>query len=127
MPDLTMASAMPSIISSLTLQANLFQEFNPMGGVRAMVVLFSCAERPAVRFKTAKTAATTCFPVFMRCFYQKRRDICTKKKGRGQNGAGDKSDLQSCRAALLSPRDGGFRWAEAGHGGWWRWFVVFLS
>src|SRR5882762_2969423 len=35
MPDLTMESAAPRISSSLTLQANLFQVFQPMGGVRA--------------------------------------------------------------------------------------------
>src|SRR5215471_5864269 len=34
-PDFTTASAMPLIMSSLTLQPNLFQEFHPMGGVRA--------------------------------------------------------------------------------------------
>src|SRR5579863_9389922 len=33
MPDLTTASAMLRIMSSLTLQANLFHEFQPMGGV----------------------------------------------------------------------------------------------
>src|ERR1700756_4036097 len=35
MPDFTMPSAMLLIRSSLTLQANLFQLFHPMGGVRA--------------------------------------------------------------------------------------------
>src|SRR5437016_11375139 len=35
MPDFTIASAMPLIMSSLTLQANLFQLFHPMGGVSA--------------------------------------------------------------------------------------------
>src|SRR5579864_2685108 len=35
MPDLTIASAIPRTSSSLTLQANLFQEFHPMGGVSA--------------------------------------------------------------------------------------------
>src|SRR6266542_5713689 len=34
-PDLTIASAMPRTNSSLTLQANLFQVFQPMGGVSA--------------------------------------------------------------------------------------------
>src|ERR1700690_633145 len=50
MPDLIMASAMPRIISSLTLQPNLFHEFHPMGGVRATAgegTLFSCANEPA--------------------------------------------------------------------------------
>src|SRR5208282_6442141 len=35
MPDLTTASAIFLIISSLTLQPNLFHEFHPMGGVSA--------------------------------------------------------------------------------------------
>src|SRR5258708_18575964 len=35
MPDETMASAAPFTRSSLTLQPNLFQVFQPMGGVRA--------------------------------------------------------------------------------------------
>jgi hypothetical protein len=38
MPDLTIASAILRIMSSLTLQANLFHEFQPMGGVRARVL-----------------------------------------------------------------------------------------
>ena len=46
MPDFTMESAAPRISSSLTLQANLFQVFQPMGGVRARLAedLDSCAE-----------------------------------------------------------------------------------
>src|ERR1700678_1796030 len=46
MPDFTTASAMFLIMSSLTLQANLFHEFQPMGGVsarRAEGAVFSCA------------------------------------------------------------------------------------
>src|SRR5450755_255726 len=35
MPDLTMASAICRIMSSFTLQPNLFQLFQPMGGVLA--------------------------------------------------------------------------------------------
>src|SRR5438445_8969229 len=35
MPDFTIASAMPRTSSSLTLQPNLFQVFQPIGGVRA--------------------------------------------------------------------------------------------
>ena len=48
MPDFTTASAMPLIRSSLTLQANLFHEFQPMGGVSARLAdgeVFSCAKR----------------------------------------------------------------------------------
>src|ERR1700694_6052662 len=99
MPDLTRASAMPLIMSSLTLQANLFHEFHPMGGVRAKaldVALFSCAERLVVTIKITKTTATTRLLGFMRCFYQNSLDICTKNEERGRNRAGsDRSDLQS--------------------------------
>src|SRR6266853_1179492 len=58
MPDLTTASAMPLIMSSLTLQPNLFHEFHPIGGVGASALgftVFSCAGRPAVTTKTAIT------------------------------------------------------------------------
>ena len=47
MPDFTTASAMPLIMSSLTLHANLFQVFQPMGGVSARFAdgeCQSCAE-----------------------------------------------------------------------------------
>src|SRR5215813_1100495 len=44
MPDLTMASAICRIISSLTLHPNLFQLFHPMGGVRAMLEETPCWE-----------------------------------------------------------------------------------
>src|SRR4051812_37964730 len=36
MPDETMASAVARTVASLTLQANLFQLFHPIGGVSAM-------------------------------------------------------------------------------------------
>src|SRR6266550_4282898 len=48
MPDVTMASAIPRIISSLTLQPNLFQLFQPMGGVSARLAEteeWSCAKQ----------------------------------------------------------------------------------
>jgi hypothetical protein len=57
MPDLIMASAVPRIISSLTLQPNLFHEFHPMGGVRAKAgegTLFSCANEPVMSSQTEK-------------------------------------------------------------------------
>src|SRR5579863_10715064 len=50
MPDWTIASAMLRIMSSLTLHANLFHEFQLIGGVRARLLdglLFSCATSPA--------------------------------------------------------------------------------
>ena len=43
-PDLTTASAIPLIMSSLTLHWNLFQEFQPIGGVSAR---FAEGEAPA--------------------------------------------------------------------------------
>src|SRR5258707_6469926 len=93
MPDLTMASAMPLIMSSLTLQANLFQEFQRMGGVRARALdvgLFSCAGRAATRRRMPKHTTTTSLLIFMRCFYQKNLDVCrkmfarTKRTGRDE-------------------------------------------
>src|ERR1700746_2739368 len=42
MPDFTMASAMLLIMSSLTLQPNLFQLFQPIGGVRAKLAEGAC-------------------------------------------------------------------------------------
>src|SRR5580658_3133885 len=73
MPDLTTASAMLLIMSSLTLQANLFHEFQPMGGVSARCAdgaVFSCAIRPGTNTMTNistndnrknNDAATGCF------------------------------------------------------------------
>src|ERR1017187_8598438 len=52
MPDFTTESAMPLIKSSLTLQANLFQEFHPMGGVSARFAegeVLSCATRAVTK------------------------------------------------------------------------------
>src|SRR3982074_720180 len=81
MPDLTIASAMPLIMSSLTLHANLFQEFHPMGGVGTSALdigLFSCAETTATKRRTPKHTMTTRLLDFIRCFYQKRLDVCRK-------------------------------------------------
>src|SRR5271154_4348464 len=73
MPDLTTVSAMFLIMSSLTLQANLFHEFQPMGGVSARCAegdVFSCALRPGTNVMTNSErnsemknndAATGCF------------------------------------------------------------------
>ena len=55
MPDFTTASAMPLMRSSLTLQANLFHEFHPMGGVSARLAegeFFSCASRQEAKSRT---------------------------------------------------------------------------
>src|SRR5438093_1025625 len=81
MPDFTRASAMLLIMSSLTLQPNLFQEFQPMGGVSARPVegeLGCCAERVAT-IKRLKTMAITERIVFMQGFYQKCPDICIRR------------------------------------------------
>src|SRR6266550_1985255 len=60
MPELTMASAICRIISSLTLHPNLFQLFHPIGGVLANPL--SCADSEgAIRTPTraARTLALT--------------------------------------------------------------------
>src|SRR5260370_9802489 len=57
MPDFTTPSAMPLIRSSLTLQANLFHEFQPMGGVSARFADtedVSCAARPGTKSEMTK-------------------------------------------------------------------------
>src|SRR5215831_2358239 len=46
MPDFTIASAACLISVSLTLQANLFQVFQPMGGVRARLAETPVSEKP---------------------------------------------------------------------------------
>ena len=64
-------------MSSLTLQANLFQEFHPIGGVSARffeALLFSCAARVAHSKKMA-AAVIGILPIFMKGFYQKWPEI----------------------------------------------------
>ena len=76
MPDFTIASAMLLIMSSLTLQANLFHEFQPMGGVSARLretLLFSCANGESDSSKIVAIARMTFPLIFMRAFYQKTR------------------------------------------------------
>src|SRR5436305_15287299 len=90
MPDFTMASAMPLIMSSLTLQANLFHEFQPMGGVRARFAEkedFSCASMPERKRETQNKAATTRL-IFMQTLNQNNIEI-----GRSESRA-RRSDLQ---------------------------------
>src|SRR2546423_13441326 len=96
MPDFTIASAMPLIMSSLTLQANLFHEFQPMGGVRARFAEmedFSCASMPERKRETQNKAATTRL-IFMQTLYQNHKEI-----GRSESQA-RRSDLQ-CPLALI--------------------------
>src|SRR6267154_3137201 len=83
MPDLTTASAMPLIMSSLTLQPNLFHEFHPIGGVGASALgftVFSCAGRPAVTTKTANTTTATEPLVFMSYVFIRTRCICVQRR-----------------------------------------------
>src|SRR5579864_4868842 len=77
MPDFTTASAMPLIMSSLTLQANLFQEFQPMGGVSARLAEgdgFSCAAAE-INSETNTQRAATNAVFFMRLFYQNHSEV----------------------------------------------------
>src|ERR1700757_3123933 len=69
MPDLTTASAMLLIMSSLTLQANLFQEFQPMGGVGARFAdgdVFSCADAMQTKIERKIQSVTRAGLIFMR-------------------------------------------------------------
>src|ERR1700740_3080348 len=56
MPLVVMASATDLIRSSLTLQPNLFQLFQPMGGVRAMASRSDCANAWAEQRAAASSA-----------------------------------------------------------------------
>jgi hypothetical protein len=61
-------------MSSLTLQANLFQEFQPIGGVRARsldTLSFSWATKPVNNSKAPAIVISTCVVVFMEALYQK--------------------------------------------------------
>ena len=78
MPDFTMASAMLLIMSSLTLQANLFHEFQPMGGVSARFAEgegFSCATTVVTNSSMQNNGAGRTRLIFMQTFYQKRLEI----------------------------------------------------
>ncbi len=82
MPDFTMASAMLLIMSSVTLQANLFHEFQPMGGVSARFAegdTFCCAARPLTKSSVQKNMVKRARLVFMQTFYQKRPEIGIKR------------------------------------------------
>jgi hypothetical protein len=81
-PDFTTASAMPLIRSSLTLQANLFHEFQPIGGVSARFAegeVFSCAIRPVTENSRQKNMLSTTCLIFMQTFYQNRPLFGTKR------------------------------------------------
>ena len=73
---------MPLIRSSLTLQANLFHEFHPMGGVSARFAdgeVFSCAIKPLTRSNMHAKDIDRIFRIFMHTFYQKRPWIGTAR------------------------------------------------
>src|SRR5579872_3495743 len=78
MPDFTTASAMLLIMSSLTLQANLFHEFQPIGGVSARFADgagFSCATTAVTNSRKQKNREGRARLIFMQTFYQKRAEI----------------------------------------------------
>src|SRR5580698_3696063 len=78
MPDFTTASAISLIMSSLTLQPNLFHEFHPMGGVSARLAegeAFSCPNSPVLNKAATKIEATTRCRIFMHTLYQKYPEI----------------------------------------------------
>src|SRR5271167_1669997 len=81
-PDFTTASAMSLIMSSLTLQANLFHEFQPMGGVRARFAdgdVLCCATTPVTKSSMQKDMVGRARLVFMQTFYQKFREISKRR------------------------------------------------
>src|SRR6266576_2836747 len=62
MPDFTIASAIDLIMSSLTLQANLFQLFHPMGGVSASLEeMLSWAVSGIASENSVNITRMTCF------------------------------------------------------------------
>src|SRR5260221_1321488 len=100
MPDFTTASAMLLIMSSLTLQANLFHEFHPMGGVCARFAegeVFSCATvtgtQNEMQSSMQKDTTTRRRLVFMQTFYQKYVEIGRRRRRMRLSGA-PRSDLQ---------------------------------
>src|ERR1700733_6316415 len=102
MPDLTTASAMFLIMSSLTLQPNLFQEFHPMGGVRARFAdgdaLSCCAPELATSSSAQKHRTKIRRFIFMQTFYQNQARIGTGKMKAEGRRVRVKIDLQ-CRIA----------------------------
>src|SRR5215471_8958420 len=76
MPDFTTASAMLLIMSSLTLQPNLFQEFQPMGGVTARFAdgdVISCADDAQAKIDPKRQHVATAGLMFMRNVVSERR------------------------------------------------------
>src|ERR1700685_4604053 len=113
MPDFTTASAMFLIISSLTLQPNLFQEFQPMGGVRARfaegVALSCCATEFAASSEAKKHKIRISRWIFMQAFYQNRARIGTEKmKGQAAARPGEnRFTMPDCRSRRFTATSGG--------------------
>src|SRR3954447_23300967 len=106
MPDFTTASAISLIMSSLTLHANLFHEFQPMGGVRARFAegdVFSCANEPETDSDIKKQASTMKGVFFMRQLYQNAGELGTEMQERA--GKPDRLNLWArqlrCRVGYL--------------------------
>src|SRR4051794_854523 len=109
MPDFTTASAISLIMSSLTLHANLFHEFQPMGGVRARFAegdVFSCAKEPETDSDIKKQASTMKGVFFMRQLYQNAGELGTEMQERA--GKPDRLNLWAlqlrCRVAISALR-----------------------
>src|SRR5580698_9271166 len=103
MPDFTTASAIFLIISSLTLQPNLFQEFQPMGGVRARFAesraLSCCATELATTSEAQKHRTKRRRFIFMQTFYQNRARIGTwKMKGGRARPDENRFTMPDCRS-----------------------------
>src|SRR5579863_9101697 len=104
MPDLTTASAIPLMRSSLTLQANLFQEFHPIGGVSARFADgagFSWAKRVALNSKVAAIPARIKWRIFMHTFYQKYLAIGKRKRRGPHNHYAACCDPLQCPLTIL--------------------------
>src|SRR5580693_2434014 len=90
------------IMSSLTLQPNLFQEFQPMGGVRARLAdggaPSCCATELATSSSAQKHRTKIRRFIFMQTFYQNQARIGTGKMKAEGRRVRVKIDLQ-CRIA----------------------------
>src|SRR6476620_9637427 len=102
MPDLTIASAMPRTSSSLTLQANLFQVFQPIGGVRARPLDTSdCANETAVSSEHKAARRKESFFIVVSSdstqFYQKNGRRNSKPLSK-EREVGRRAKFKGCRA-----------------------------
>src|SRR5258706_13865692 len=84
MPDFTIASAICRIMSSLTLQPNLFQLFHPMGGVRTRLAeglswaISETAPARSDRITTTERFIDCLVQSIFPCFDRLRRDLLTQ-------------------------------------------------